>query len=387
MNFSGKISAKIYQKKDHVREDGTQALYLQLIIDKKIKRLPLHISVREVDFDKTKQRIKSKVAFSDDYNMIIEKALASVNTIEINYRLGNQALTMEKFLEEYTNPSSRIDFIAFWKKEMERQIEILNPSTYRQQMTMLNKVEEFKSPLYFYQINEEFVANLKTWCKKVKKNNDNTVASLIKSFKKYLHIANKRGIVTPVDFSEIKNKSFEGYRTFLEPKEIRKLYEYWDSEFVNASHKSILNRFLFSCFTGLRISDIQTISAENIISDYLVFSAVKTNKLQRIPLSESALKFIDRQHIFYGDFTPEYINRELKFISKICGISKNISFHVARHSFATNFLLSGGRVEVLQQLLGHSKITDTMVYVHIVNSITDIQIHNMDEILNKKPLK
>lgn len=387
MNFNGKISAKIYQKKDHVREDGTQALYLQLIIDKKIKRIPLHLSVKEIDFDKIKQRVKPKMPLSNDYNMIIEKALASVNTIEVNYRLSNQALTMEKFLEEYTNPSSRIDFIAFWKKEMERQSELLNPSTYRQQMTMLNKVEEFKSPLYFYEINEELIASLKNWCKKTKKNNDNTVASLIKSFKKYLHIANKRGIATPLDYSDIKNKSFEGNRTFLEPKEIRKFYDYWNSEFVNASHKSILSRFLFSCFTGLRISDVLTITSDNIISDYLVFSAVKTNKLQRIPLSESALKFIDRRHIFYGDFTPEYINRELKFISKICGISKTVSFHVARHTFATNFLLSGGRVEVLQQVLGHSKITDTMVYVHIVNSITDIQIHNMDEILNQKPLE
>lgn len=387
MNFSGKLTSKIYLKKDHVRADGTQALYLQIFISKAIKRIPLHLSVKADDFDTEKQRLKSKSPLSRDYNLIIEKALASVNTIQVNYRLSNQALTMERFMEEYSNPSSRIDFLVFWENEMVRQKEILNPSTYRQQMTMLNKVREFKANIFFYEIDADLIEDMKAYFKNKKKNTDNTISSLIKSFKKYLKIANKRGIITQIDSTEIRNKQFRGMRTFLEPKEIRKLYKYWNSEFCNATHKAVMARFLFSCFTGLRISDIQSLTPDNIISDYIVFSAVKTNKIQRIPLNESALKFIDRKHIFYGSISPEYINRELKDISKICGISKVISFHVARHTFATNFLLSGGRVEILQQLLGHSKITETMIYVGIVDSITNIQIHNMDEILSEKPIR
>lgn len=95
------------------------------------------------------------------------------------------------------------------------------------------------------------------------------------------------------------------------------------------------------------------------------------------------MSFIDPEVIFFGNFTPEYINRELKFIAKVCNIKKNISFHVARHTFATNYLLSGGNVVNLQKLLGHSKITETMIYVHIVESITDVEIMNMDDILKK----
>jgi len=103
-------------------------------------------------------------------------------------------------------------------------------------------------------------------------------------------------------------------------------------------------------------------------------------------LNNSALTFIDENSIFNGNFTGEYINRELKFIAKACGITKNISFHVARHTFATNFLLSGGDVVQLQKLLGHSKITETMIYVHIVESITNEQIMSMDDILKQKPI-
>jgi len=61
---------------------------------------------------------------------------------------------------------------------------------------------------------------------------------------------------------------------------------------------------------------------------------------------------------------------------------KESIFHVARHTFATNFLIAGGRVEILQKILGHSKIDETMIYVHIAESVTNVQIFNMDTIIN-----
>lgn len=386
MNFSGKLTAKIVIKDDYVRADGTSALYLQIFLNKEKKKIPCNISVKSSEFDKIKQRVKAKNTMHKDFNLIIEKMLADINKIEVNYRLSNLTLNLSNLLNEFDNPTSRIDFIKFWEDEMIRQKEILKTDTYRQQMTMLNKTKAFKSPLYFYEINENYIQDLKVHCKKILKNNDNTISSLLKSFKKYLHIANKKGIVTPVSFDDIKNKSFKGNRTFLSPDEIRSLNKYWESEFVNETHKNILSMFLFSCFTGLRISDVTNLTDDNIIENTLAFTAVKTSKFQRISLNDSAKKYLDPKLIFKAAYTGEYINRELKNIAKICGIRKVITYHVARHTFATNFLICGGRVENLQKILGHSKITDTMIYVHIVESITDIQIHNMDEILTKKPL-
>lgn len=384
MNFSGKLTAKIVMKKDYVRTDGTCALYLQIFLNKEKKKVPCNISVKPEEFDLIKQRVKSKKPQHRDYNLIIEKMLADINRIEINYRLSGIPLTLSKLLEEYENPSSRTDFITFWENEMIRQKDILKSTTYRQQMTMLNKTKDFKNPLPFHEINEDCIQDLKTYCKKKLKNTDSTISSLIKSFKKYLHIANRRGIVTPISFEDIKNKQFRGNRTFLSPDEIVKLHDFWESSYISDNYKSILDRFLFSCFTGLRFSDIKMLTEDNIIEKTIVFTAAKTGKFQRIPMNRSCKKFIHPKKIFKDDFTNEYINRELKEIAKLLGIRKKISFHVARHTFATNFLICGGRVEHLQKILGHSKITDTMIYVHIVENITDIQIHNMDDILKKK---
>ena len=91
--------------------------------------------------------------------------------------------------------------------------------------------------------------------------------------------------------------------------------------------------------------------------------------------------FANPKYLLNENFTNEYVNRELKEICKFRGINKRVSFHVSRHTFATNFLVSGGRVEHLQKLLGHSNIRETMIYVHIVESITNMQVLKMDEIL------
>lgn len=376
----GKLNCKIRLRTDYAT-DKKHNVYIQVSMNRVVKRISLGFSVLENEFDKANQRIKSKNAYYNDYNLIIEKKLADINTIEVNYRLQGKELSLDALLEELNNPTARIDFIRFWTDEMERQKELISPGTYKQQNSTLNKVREFKSPMFFYEINSELVENLKGFYKK-KGNNANTIATLVKNFKKYLHIANKRGIKSPVDFTDIKTGSFKGNRTFLSETEIKRLYEYWCNPYCNENYKEILSMFLFACFTGLRYSDVIKLTSENIIENTLVFTAEKTKKFQRIRLNEAALNFVSNRKKLFQDFTNEYINRELKLIAKAIGLEKVLTFHVSRHSFATNFLIRGGRVEHLQKILGHSKIEDTMIYVHIVEDVTNIQIDNMNGILD-----
>ena len=384
--FSGKLTTKIVIKEDHIRTDGTCAVYLQMFLNKVRKKIPMHLAVKPSDFDKTKQRVKSKAPLSRDFNLIIEKALGDINTIEVNYRLSNEVLTMEKLLSEYTNPSSRIDFLKFWEVEMEHQKLTKDLATYNQQMGTLRKVKKYKESIFFYELDKIFFEKMIGHFEKVDKNGVQTIFTLKKNFKKYLHIANDKGIKTALSYKDIKTPSPISKRTFLDGEEITRLNEFYNSSFINENLKSILGQFLFSCFTGLRISDSQAITTNNIIGNVLAFTAVKTGKFQRIQLNETALTFIGEKEVFATKYSEKHINAELKNIAKACGIRKHVTFHVARHSFATNFLICGGRVEVLQKLLGHSSIRETMVYVHIVDSIVDTQIFNLDNLITKKPL-
>lgn len=380
--MNGKLTYKVKIKDDYIRTDGTSSIYVQVFIKGKKKIFPMDLSVPVNQFDKKKQRVSAKFELANDYNLIIEKFLSKLNQVEINYRLSDLILDAEKLSNEINNPTSWIDFIKFWEEELERQSDTLRASTYRQQLSSLNKLKRYKSSILFHEIDNTFLEELIKWLKTKEKNTQNTISSFIKNFKKYLHKAEIRGIRTVLKYNDIKSPKFTSNRTFLMPEEIRKINTYYISEFINETHKAVLSRFLFSCFTGLRISDIQNITQDNIVGDFLVFSAQKTTKLQRIPLNETAKGFINKKgSVFENNYTPEYINRVLKDVIKICGIKKNVTFHVARHTFATNFLISGGRVEVLQKVLGHSKIDETMIYVHIADSVTNEQIFNMDNII------
>lgn len=379
--MNGKLNFKIKIKDDYIRADGSCALYVQVFLNGRKKIFPLNISVAPNHFDKAKQRVSNSFKNHKDYNLIIEKFLADINTIEINYRLSGVMLDIEKLTEEVLNPSSWICFVTFWEEELNRQKGLLKPGTYRQQKSALEKLRKYKPNLFFYQIDKKQIEDIHLFLKVEMKNEPNTISTFFKNFKKYLNVAFDRGIKIPIKSIDIKRPNFKSHRTFLMPEEINLMYKYWKSEFINETHKNVLSKFLFSCFTGLRISDIKKIDQDNFIGDYLVFVSEKTGKLQRIQLNESAKRFIGKNKPFESDYTDEYTNRTIKDICKIIGIKKRVTYHVSRHTFATNFILSGGNVTVLQKLLGHSKIEDTMIYVHIAESITDIEILNLDTIL------
>jgi len=378
---TGKFSFKVIAKKDYIRIDGTCALYIQIFHNGKRKRIPLGINVKLSSFDEKKQLIKGRSEIAKDYNLIIGNKLADINKISVSYRLSETYLSLEKLIEELTNPNSKSDFIIFYDQELKKQKGLIKDSTYNQQKSTLKKLKEYKQKIFFQEINADFINEFKIYSKKILKNQDITLESSLKNLKKFLNIAYSKGIKTPLNPKDLKIKRHKGSRVFLNEAEIKKLYEYRESIFINDDNKNILDRFLFSCFTGIRISDIQNLLPENLSEDFLFFKSQKNGKFQKIRLGKSALKFINRRTVFKGSYTDQFINERLKIIAKACDIGKHLTFHVSRHSFATNYLIKGGRVENLQKLLAHSSITDTMVYVHIVDSLVDDEIINLDSIL------
>ena len=379
-NMNGKLSFKICIKKDHTRRDGTNSLYIDIYYLRKRKRLSLDIAVPVKFFDTKRQRIKSGYKYAKDYNLIIEKTLGVLNKIEVNYRLNDEIVTLDKVVEDYMNPSIRINFNSFSKHLLDYQIKenIIAKSTYRQQNTFIEKIKGFQDPIPFSDINEDFVSRFRVYLKNTLKNKPTTIESTLKNFKKYLHAANSKGIRTELHYTQISIGSMTGDFTFLLPVEIKRLLTYYHNEFINEAWKAIQQRYLFSCYTGLRISDIELITEDNFVENTLVFTANKTGKLQKIKLNSTAKSLINLPEVFKGNFTREHINRELKHIAKACGINKRLSFHSSRHTFATNYLIAGGQIQNLQKLLGHSKIETTMVYAHTVESLQNKEIELMD---------
>ena len=154
--------------------------------------------------------------------------------------------------------------------------------------------------------------------------------------------------------------------------------------------------FLFSCFTGLRYSDMRSLlwSEVHTAADgktlYIEHRQVKTKKTVTIPLSEEALRWMPRQkegvdQVFYElTVSTKTVEDVLKEWMKDCGIDKHITYHCSRHTAATTLLTLGANLYVVSKLMGHSSIQMTEVYAKIVDQ-KKVETMNLVNNLFTKP--
>ena len=137
--------------------------------------------------------------------------------------------------------------------------------------------------------------------------------------------------------------------------------------------------FLFACYTGLSYVDVKQLSDNHLVKgidgrDWIHCTREKSQTPMKIPLLYKAKEILDKYNRL--DTTSEFLlpicsnqktNKYLKNIAIACDIHKNLSFHVARHTFATTVTLSNGvPLETVSKLLGHSKLSTTQIYARVV---------------------
>ncbi len=164
----------------------------------------------------------------------------------------------------------------------------------------------------------------------------------------------------------------ETKRTFLTLDEIQTLAD------TPCSNPEIKKAFLFSCFTGLRYSDVKQLTWSQIKNDVIEFRVKKTRDFEYQPLSPTAKKLLysngeggkilhmpDKK--VFDLPTNRNTNLALRGWGKEAGIEKHLTFHVSRHTFATLSLTMGADLYTVSKLLGHKEIRTTQVYAKIVD--------------------
>lgn len=179
----------------------------------------------------------------------------------------------------------------------------------------------------------------------------------------------------------------ESTREYLTVDEIKLLIA---SKCINEPTKQA---YLFSCFCGLRLGDIQALTWGDVILDgsqYRVKIVMKkTQKTLYLPLSDEALKWMpnrddakDTDKIFHLPYAT-YINVVLKTWAQNSGITKTITFHTSRHTFATMMLTLGADLYTTSKLLGHTQVKTTTIYAKIVDKKKDEAVNLVNNVFNK----
>lgn len=174
----------------------------------------------------------------------------------------------------------------------------------------------------------------------------------------------------PFDYIEQQEKPepTEPEREYLTLEELKKLQS------VRIKNEMVMNMFLFACYCGLRVSDMKKLTWDSIKETdgkvSLALRQKKTKQMVYIPLPAVALKYLPARRkglVWAGSPTDDNINIELRTWMKKAGIKKHITFHCARHTYATMLLTRGADLYTVSKLLGHKHITTTQIYAKIID--------------------
>ena len=234
----------------------------------------------------------------------------------------------------------------------------------------LKKITEYK-PITFAQITQKFSENFKIYLEENLA--PNTAHTYFSKFKTSLNHAIQDGILdkaNPAQFLTIKQQ--KTIREFLEQEDINRLIK------TPCMDEQTRRAFLFACFTGLRISDMKKLSWDEIKNGFLHFRQKKTNDPLRIKLHKAALKILELQNngkkddlVFKLIPSENKINKHIKRWVEDAGINKNVTFHTARHTFATLLLNNGVDVFTVKEYLGHQDVKITQIYTKLIDKEKD----------------
>lgn len=356
---------KVVQR-DYSRQDGTKNLFIRVTIARKIKYYPLNVFVKPEHFkkntvSKADPEHQAKNTLIDHYELKAKKIL-------FDYRINEKPLTFDNFYQNLFNVSYGSEsFYVFYEDQVKLLKGKLSPNTIKAYYSQLGKLREFKKDVTFNDIDLNFITAYEGFIKKEKGNNQNTVSKSIKLIKSILGRAVDQGIIKDNPVKGYKMREIQGNRQFLTLEELGKLEQILTSQKLKANKSNVLQYFLFCCYTGLRYQDVRELRFKDVKDgNSLSIQMIKTKEFVRIPLTEKAKKLIpghgfDNQKVFKV-MTGQPTNRYLKEIMKEANINKKISFHCARHTFATVSKSLGISYDVISKILGHTNLKTTKIY-------------------------
>lgn len=371
----------------HPKKDGTCSVYIVTSVKSQMVWFKTGVSVAPTNWIRSLQCIEGKSKEVKDDNILINDCKARLSDIIVKYRLRHEEFTVDLLRKEYANPSIGIDFYAFWEVEMKSKKDFVSASTHRQHEAVLSKLKVFRPKCTFSELDREFIVEYQRHCLKKLKNAQSTINKNLKTIKEYVSIAIQQEKLLNNPFETIKIKNLHPDIVFLNQDELDNAVAKYKEYVLPQNFQAVLRRFLFSCFTGIRLSDSLALTWDNIVSNTLVVKPQKTqsiSKIVRIPLNKAArelLKDCDKSATLVFEKSAEQtINKHLKPIMGRCKINKALSFHASRHTFATSYYRITRDIVGLQKLLGHSDLKQTMVYTHIVSTDIETEIKKLDKL-------
>ena len=396
------FKVSFYIRGNHVNKDGTCAVMIRLSLDgERISAGTTGISIKPELWDGQRQQLKGRntevVQTNKKLGGIRDELLAIAEKLEFE---GSLTLDRVKavFLgvdEDYDTIGKLFDkYIKNVKEQVDVCLSKTSLSKYelcrKRFMLMLEKKYHCKD-MSLKELNPVVVQDYKNFLMTDVNMCNNTAVKTMKTFRTVILYGIKLGVIHKDPFVGVHFHMEKVDRGFLTDEEISAIMT---KKFDLQRLELVRDLFIFSCFTGLAYIDVKALTPDKIVRlanvDWIMSTRVKTVTPINVVLSEGAKRIIEKYkdapkkkgHVF-PILSNQKMNQYLKEIATACGIDKELTFHMARHTFATLTLSKGVPIESVSRMLGHTNIRTTQVYAKITNKKIE---HDMAKFFKDKTI-
>jgi len=402
----------------HVDRNNEVPILLRISINGKHCYLNTGKKIKVNQYDSKAKTVKAKIAGFTALSSFIESQKQKVHEIMEGFLKRGEIATHSKLKEAYDQETGKVksesfyDFVEQTIKH-ERTNTSISSDTLDNYDAQLKKLKTYRCKLLIHDIDKLFLENYKSYLLHTLKQAPNTAYHAMCFLRKYTKKLFDSGKIKPYPFAQFEvGKNFEAQRDYLEPEELEKLHNLYESKKllkiikktkskhgkdfkIGYKYQDVLHYFLISCYCGLRHSDIKTLRKRHIIGDFIVKEMKKgrldRKKTVRIPIRSKLRSLLELEN--KGDFLFEnpvmetaQTNKYLRAVLKEIGINKRITFHCSRHTFAIVSLIKGMSILVVSDILGHSELTTTQRYAKVVDKLKESEMNKWDD-FKKEPEK
>ena len=390
----------LFVKRNAAKKNGNAPIIARITIDQIVAQFNTKLEINPINWSVSAGKAAGRSAEAVSINSMLDSIRSSVHQHYHSLLEMDGYVTAERvknaFLGKIGRGKTLIEFFEMHNEQYLQKVKMNTADkTYsRYELTKKRLIEFMKlkhsvSDMLIKEINVVFIDNFLLHIKNHYGCTHNTAMKFVQRFRTVVNFAKNTGLVTADPFGNYKVKFEQTDRDYLTMEEITAIY---NKKFTSKRLEQVRDLFIFSCYTALSYIDVCELTQENIRTSFdgnlwIMTKRHKTNVASNIRLLEIPKAILEK----YKDKLPngmilpiisnQKVNDYLKEIATICNINKNLTFHIARHSYATSVLIANGvPIETVSKILGHTNIRTTQIYARI----TDVKVSNDMEMLAQK---
>lgn len=389
-----------YLKKNAPKKNGYVPVMCRITIDGTIAQFSCKLDVNPDLWDTQSGRASGRTTEAKETNLFLDNIRVGVNTHYREIFDKDNYVTAEKVKNAYLGLGMKHETIlkvfAQHNEDFEKQVgKMKSKSTYQKYCTVYRHLQDFiryrykVSDMALKELTPAFIIDFELYLRTTQECTHNTVWVYMMPLRRMITIAQNNGWLNRDPFVDYSISPEDSDRGYLTKEEIKKLM---NAPIIKKKHELVRDLFIFCCFTGLSFRDLKNLTTDNLQTsfdghEWIITKRQKTKVQSNIRLLDVALRIIEKYKGIAKDNrvfpVPSYANLRdnITLIVQACGIKKHVTWHMSRHTYATEICLTNGMpIETLSKTLGHKNISTTQIYAKITNEKVS---HDMEALSHK----